>query len=46
MIVAHLIIDIQGHEKLYATITLTIFLSIILHGLSAKPLVALYGKRR
>ena len=45
MIVAHMIIDIQGHEKLYATITLTIFLSIILHGLSAKPFVALYSKK-
>jgi NhaP-type Na+/H+ or K+/H+ antiporter len=45
MIVAHMIIDIQGHEKLYATTTLTIFLSIILHGLSAKILVALYTKK-
>jgi NhaP-type Na+/H+ or K+/H+ antiporter len=45
MIVAHMIIDIQGHEKLYATTTLTIFLSIILHGLSAKPFVALYSKK-
>ena len=44
MIVAQLIIDIQGHEKLYATITLTIFLSIILHGISAKPFVKLYSK--
>jgi len=45
MIVAHMIIDIQGHERLYAVITLTIFLSIILHGLSAKPLVSLYSKK-
>jgi len=45
MIVAHMIMDIQGHEKLYAVITLTIFLSIILHGLSAKPLVSLYSKK-
>jgi len=45
MIVAHMIIDIRGHEKLYAIITLTIFLSIILHGLSAKPFVKLYSTK-
>jgi NhaP-type Na+/H+ or K+/H+ antiporter len=45
MIVAHKIVDIQGHEKLYAVITLTILLSIILHGLSARPLVSLYSKK-
>jgi len=41
-----MIIVIHGHEKLYAVITLTIFLSIMLHGLSAKPLVFLYSKKR
>ena len=46
MIVAHKITDINGHEKLYAIITLTIVLSIILHGLSAKPLVRLYSNRK
>ena len=45
MIVAHKIVDIHGHEKLYAVITLTILLSIILHGLSARPLVKLYTKK-
>jgi len=45
MIVAHMIINIQGHQQIYATITLTIFLSIILHGLSARPLVKLYSKK-
>jgi NhaP-type Na+/H+ or K+/H+ antiporter len=45
MIVAHKIVDIQGHEKLYAVITLTILLSIILHGLSARPLVKLYTEK-
>jgi NhaP-type Na+/H+ or K+/H+ antiporter len=44
MIVAHSIEDINGHEVLYSVITLTIFLSIILHGLSAKFLVSLYSK--
>jgi len=46
MIVVHNITDISGHEKLYAIITLTIVLSITLHGLSAKPLVRLYSNRK
>ena len=45
MIVMQTILDIQGHEKLYATITLTIFLSIVLHGLSAKPFVKIYSRK-
>ena len=45
MIVAHEIVDIKGHEKLYAVITLTILLSILLHGLSARPLVKLYSNK-
>jgi len=45
MIVAHQIVDIRGHENLYAVITLTIFLSILLHGLSAKPFVRWYSKK-
>ena len=44
MIVAHKIENIKGHETLYSVITLTIFLSIILHGLSARGLVTLYTK--
>jgi len=44
MVVVQKIHDISGHETLYATITLTILLSIILHGLSAKPFVKLYAK--
>ncbi|MDF1880038.1 cation:proton antiporter [Sulfurimonas sp. MAG313] len=43
MIVAHKIEDVNGHETLYSVVTLTILLSIILHGLSAKPLVKLYA---
>ena len=35
---------IHGHESIYTVITLTIFLSIILHGLSAKPFARLYAK--
>jgi NhaP-type Na+/H+ or K+/H+ antiporter len=34
---------IDGHEKIFAVITLTIFLSIFLHGLTAKPFANLYG---
>jgi len=44
MIVAHKIHSIDGHETLYSVLTLTILLSIVLHGLSAKPLVKIYSK--
>ena len=36
--------DIKGHEQIFAVASLTIFLSIILHGLSAQPLAVLYSK--
>jgi len=36
--------DIKGHEEIFAVASLTIFLSIILHGLSAQPLAVLYSK--
>jgi len=36
--------SIRGHETLYATAALTILLSILLHGLSAKPLAKLYAR--
>jgi len=36
--------DIKGHEPVFAVASLTIFLSIILHGLSAQPLAVLYAK--
>jgi len=35
---------IQGHEEIYGVASLTIFLSILLHGLSAQPLAMLYSK--
>ena len=35
---------IQGHEEIYGVASLTIFLSILLHGLSAQPLAVLYSK--
>jgi NhaP-type Na+/H+ or K+/H+ antiporter len=36
--------DIKEHEQIFAVASLTIFLSIILHGLSAQPLAVLYSK--
>ncbi len=36
--------DVKGHETVFAVATLTILLSILLHGLSAQPLAILYSK--
>jgi len=36
--------DIKGHEEVFAVASLTIFLSIILHGLSAQPLAIYYSQ--
>ena len=36
--------DIKGHESVFAVASLTIFLSIILHGLSAQPLAIYYSR--
>jgi NhaP-type Na+/H+ or K+/H+ antiporter len=44
LIVIHELGSIEGHEKIFAVMTLTILLSIFLHGLSAKPFAGLYGK--
>ena len=44
MIVVHQLGGVKGHEVIYATVTLTVVLSIFLHGLSAKPLANLYAK--
>lgn len=44
LIVVHEVISIKTHETIYAVVTLTILLSIFLHGLSAGPLVSLYAK--
>ncbi len=44
LIVVHKLGSIEGHEKIFAVMTLTIFLSIFLHGLSAKPFSNLYSK--
>jgi len=44
LIVLHEVLSIKTHETIYAVVTLTILLSIFLHGLSARPLVDLYSK--
>jgi len=43
LIIVGKINTIEGHEKIFAVITLTILLSIFLHGLTAKPFANLYG---
>ena len=44
LIVAHEVGDISGFETVYATVMVTVFLSIIAHGLTAQPLANWYGK--
>lgn len=44
LIVVHEVISIKAHETIYAVVTVTILLSIFLHGISARPLVNLYYK--
>ncbi len=45
LIVVNKIGSIKGHETIYAVISLTVLLSIILHGLSAQPFARLYAKK-
>lgn len=44
LIVAHEVGEVSGFETLYATVMVTVFLSIIAHGLTAQPLANWYGK--
>ncbi len=44
LIVAHEVGEVSGFETLYATVMVTVFLSIIAHGLTAQPLTNWYGK--
>ncbi|MBL4899961.1 MAG: cation:proton antiporter [Colwellia sp.] len=44
LIVAHEVGEVSGFETLYATVMVTVFLSIIAHGLTAQPLVSWYGR--
>ena len=45
LVAVHQIGDIKGHEQIFAVASLTILLSIVLHGLSAQPLAVMYAKR-
>ncbi len=44
LLVAHDFGSIQGYEQLFAVITLTVLMSIIAHGFSARPLANWYSK--
>ncbi|WP_324171357.1 cation:proton antiporter [Sulfurimonas sp.] len=44
-IVVDEVISIKTHETIYAVVTLTILLSIFLHGLSTRPLISLYSRK-
>jgi NhaP-type Na+/H+ or K+/H+ antiporter len=44
LVAAHHLGTLKGHEEIFAVASLTILLSIILHGLSAKPLALLYSR--
>lgn len=44
LIVVHQLGSIEGHETIFSVMTLTILMSIMLHGLSAKPFAKLYAK--
>lgn len=44
LIVVSEVISIKTHESIYAVVTLTILLSIFLHGFSARPFVSAYSK--
>jgi NhaP-type Na+/H+ or K+/H+ antiporter len=45
LVAVHSLGGIKGHEQIFAVASLTILLSIILHGLSAQPLAVLYSKK-
>ena len=45
LVIVHEIGSIKGHEAVYAVISLTILLSILLHGVSAQPFVRMYTKK-
>ena len=45
LVAVHQLEGIKDHEQIFAVASLTILLSIILHGLSAKPLAVYYSKK-
>ncbi len=44
LVAVHTLETIEGHEKIFAVASLTILLSIVLHGLSAQPLAIRYAR--
>ena len=44
LIVAHKVGDMSGFETIFATVMVTVLMSIIAHGVSAQPFANLYGK--
>ncbi len=44
LVAVHQLGGIEGHEEIFAVASLTVVLSIFLHGLSAQPLAILYAK--
>ncbi len=45
LVAVHQLHGIEGHEEIFAIASITIVLSIFLHGLSAQPLAVLYAKK-
>jgi NhaP-type Na+/H+ or K+/H+ antiporter len=45
LVAVHKLGSVEGHEQIFAVASLTILLSIILHGLSAQPLAIRYSKK-
>ena len=46
IVAVHKLGSIEGHEEIFATASLTILLSIILHGISAQPLAKIFADRQ
>ena len=44
LVAVHQLGGVEGHEEIFAVASLTVVLSIFLHGLSAQPLAILYAK--
>jgi len=44
LIVAHEMGEVSGFETIYATVTVTVLMSIVAHGISAQPLANWYSK--
>ena len=45
LIISNMLGSVEGHERIFAVMALTVLLSVFLHGLSAKPFANLYVKK-